>query len=168
MGCPTPAKWPICEVRAFCGQFLTGLGLSKSPRDQGQHTSVASRHFLPFSSFYTTCGQAMPISAVLREFVCCAMQQSRMEPLTTWILWSEVSKAIFRRRVSLYTIESLPLGSSLRPSETVSSDDSCHYSRHPCFLGLLSSDTEAPGPNEATLLNGNRLMIDFMSKDKNV
>jgi hypothetical protein len=35
------------------------------------------------------------------------------------------------------------------------------------FLGLLSSDTEAPGPNEANLLNGNRLMIDFESSDKN-
>ena len=35
------------------------------------------------------------------------------------------------------------------------------------FGGLLSSDTEAPGPNEATLLNANRSIIDFESSDWN-
>jgi len=47
------------------------------------------------------------------------MQRPRMELLTIWSLWSEVSKAVFYRRASLCTIKSLPLGSSLRPSETV-------------------------------------------------
>ena len=35
------------------------------------------------------------------------------------------------------------------------------------FLGLFSSDTEAPGPTGEIFLNGNRLMIDFESSDKN-
>ena len=35
------------------------------------------------------------------------------------------------------------------------------------FLGLLLSDTGVPGPTGAILLNGNRLMIGFESKDKN-
>ena len=46
------------------------------------------------------------------------MQRPRMGLLTIWSLWSEVSKAVYHRRVSLCTIKSLPLGSSLRPSET--------------------------------------------------